>query len=608
MYKHCQYRDAFVAVALIAISAIPLFAQDHGTIPADHAWVFDSIISEDLLQRGGQVRQAAGVQGKSTVLDGRTLLEVKNSDTLIHSTKPFTLLVWFNPYHLDRGQQMIVAKNRYSLGEREWGLMLDRDQKLRLYVHQSGWKTLQTDATLMPGRWHQAGLVFQTDKVELWLNGTRVGEVNLSQPIPQTEAPLTFGGVNDNGRIWQNFWGALDEARLFRRALTAPEMGSLYSPVDATHSIPDVAKPVSLWDDARPLPVAADIQVLNDVSFRVIKKWDQQADGYTFLHGVGLGWHKGKLYASIGHNKGAENTVTEEAQYRVSGDQGRTWSELRMIDNGGDENLAVSHGVFLSHAGKLWAFHGAYYDKMKNIHTRAYSLDENTGEWIKHGIVVENGFWPMNQPVRMDNGNWVMPGISAGPYTNDSVFPAAVAISHGDDFTNWDYVEIPADEGISRMWGESALFIDGARIFNIARYGGGASALLATSGDAGRTWTPSIISNLPMATSKPAAGTLSNGQHFLICTTAKNNGGKRTPLTIAVTAPGENIFRKVFVIRRSRHPDNPGESADSLSLSYPCAIEHAGHLYVGYSNNGGRRGNLNSAEMAIIPLAAIQIR
>ena len=163
-------------------------------------------------------------------------------------------------------------------------------------------------------------------------------------------------------------------------------------------------------------------------------------------------------------------------------------------------------------------------------------------------------------------------------------------------------MEIPTGEGIGRMWGESAIWVDGKRVFNIARYGGGASALVAVSEDYGRTWTPSRISNLPMATSKPSAGTLNTGQRYLICTTAKNNGGQRTPLTIAVTRPGDNVFSKVFVIRRSQHADHPGESADHLSLSYPCAIEYDGNLYVGYSNNGGRRGNLNSAEMAIIPI------
>jgi hypothetical protein len=34
----------------------------------------------------------------------------------------------------------------------------------------------------------------------------------------------------------------------------------------------------------------------------------------------------------------------------------------------------------------------------------------------------------------------------------------------------------------------------------------------------------------------------------------------------------------------------------------PCA---SGKLYVGYSNNGGRRGNLNSAELAVIPIESL---
>lgn len=378
------------------------------------------------------------------------------------------------------------------------------------------------------------------------------------------------------------------------------------SPMSDSVVVADHARPFPLWHATQPLPLAADIHPLPGVTFHVIKKWDQKGDGYTFLHGVGLGWHRGKLYASIGHNKGAENTVTEEAQYRVSDDQGQTWSELRVIDAGEEDNLAVSHGVFHSWEGKLWAFHGAYHNKMEHIHTRAYTLNEATGEWTKHGVVIRQGFWPMNQPVKMDDGNWIMPGFSAGPYSSDRVFPAAVAISHGNDFTKWDYVEISTAEDIKRMWGESSLWVDGKRVFNIARYGGGASALVAISEDYGRTWSPSRISNLPMATSKPAAGTLSTGQRFLICTTAKNNGGQRTPLTIAVTRPGEHVLEKVFVIRRSQHPDQPGESAERLSLSYPCAIEHDGHLFVGYSNNGGRRGNLNSAELAVIPIKNLE--
>lgn len=53
------------------------------------------------------------------------------------------------------------------------------------------------------------------------------------------------------------------------------------------------------------------------------------------------------------------------------------------------------------------------------------------------------------------------------------------------------------------------------------------------------------------------------------------------------------------------------ELARQWALSYPYAIEHAGKLYVGYSNNGGGAGrvgegrelwNNNSAELAVIPI------
>ena len=171
-----------------------------------------------------------------------------------------------------------------------------------------------------------------------------------------------------------------------------------------------------------------------------------------------------------------------------------------------------------------------------------------------HGTVVGNGFWAMNQPVKMDDGNWIMPGGAFGKYSSDRVFPPAVAISDGNDFTKWKMISIPVDEEIHRMWGESSLFVDGKTVYNIARYGGGAQALVAISRDFGRSWTASEISNLPMATSKPAAGVLSNGQRYLVCTTANGNGGRRTPLTIAVSRPGENRFSKVFVIRRSQNP------------------------------------------------------
>ncbi|MFA6546934.1 MAG: hypothetical protein WCS99_21130, partial [Limisphaerales bacterium] len=86
-----------------------------------------------------------------------------------------------------------------------------------------------------------------------------------------------------------------------------------------------------------------------------------------------------------------------------------------------------------------------------------------------------------------------------------------------------------------------------------------------------------------------------------------DSGGRRTPLTIAVSKLGESVFSRVFIIRPPVFPQGPGDVADRASLSYPCAVEHDGKLYVGYSNSGGRKGNHNSAELAVIPISALKL-
>lgn len=502
---------------------------------------------------------------------------------------------------------MIAAKNRYDQGEREWGVMIDQDGKFRLYLWQGGWTTVTAEALPKPGHWHRIGVILRTASAELWIDGVKQGETSLSRPIAPTFAPITLGGVGGESAR-QRFVGALDEARIVPRAFSEAEMKADYRPSNTTLDSP------RLWDETRPLPKAADLPVLEGVRFSVIKPYEFLKDGYRFLHGVGLCFHGGKLYASFGHNRGGENTDTEEARFTVSTDEGRTWSEVKTIDPG-EGPIGISHGSFLSHEGSLWAFMGAYTGTMEGIHTRAYLLDEASGTWQAKGTVIEGGFWPMQAPVRMDDGNWILAGITAGVYDGTGTHPAAVAISHGQDFTKWDLVPIPQLPGIA-MWGESSVIVQGKRVTSISRYGAQPLALVAESADYGRTWTTMRPSNLPMATSKPIAGLLSNGQRYLICSTSADGGKRRSPLTIAVSKPGEEVFSKVFVIRHAVFSDGPGESHEKASLSYPYAIEHEGHLYVGYSNNGGNVGrigegrelwNNNSAELAVIPIGNLKV-
>ncbi|MGB8169412.1 MAG: exo-alpha-sialidase, partial [Chthoniobacteraceae bacterium] len=586
-------------------TAKPVTAQPAKPATAEH-WPLDAV--DAAVKVYGTATKAAGAKGQCLVLDGSQVIELKGSGRLNGGAEGFTFSVWVNSYAPQNGQQMIAAKNRYSLGERQWSLAIESNGHVRAYLQQEKWKPINTSEALQPGRWYLVTLTVTNAKATLFLNGQPAGEVALTQALPATEAPITLGGVSDRGRLLQQFVGAVDEARWEPRVWSAAEIAASYQPVTAMHAIPQpLVSKTPVWLDEQPVPKAAELTDLEGVTFHVIKANEPEKDGYIWLHGVGLGWHKGNLFASFGHNRGEENTPGEEARGRVSGDGGKTWSDAFAIGVGDAPNHAVSHGVFLSRGDELWAFHGSFYgNKLTDIasskvHTRAYRLNETSNIWESKGTVIEGGFWPMQEPLKMRDGNWIMSGISVG-----NGHCAAVAISHGEDLAKWDLVVIPKPAN-QTMWGESTIVVDGRRVQNFSRFGARPLALTAVSEDCGRHWTESLPSNLPMATSKPYSGTLSTGQRYLICTTTADTGGRRSPLTIAVGRPGENGFRKVFRIRNSQCSQSPGDSHPNASLSYPYAIEHDGKLYVGYSNSGGRHGNHNSAELAVVPINALQV-
>ncbi len=365
-----------------------------------------------------------------------------------------------------------------------------------------------------------------------------------------------------------------------------------------------------LWEPATLVPAASETPLLQGVRFSVIKKREPEVDGYNWLHGLALAWHNDMLFSFWGHNKSDENTPTEVAQGRHSLDGGVTWSPVWMLaPNVGSE--ARSHGVFLSHKGILWAFLARFGAAYADLKTEAFRLikaplsqEDSDITWESTGVVAD-GFWPCDRPVPMENGNWIMAGarIPDGP---GHAYPV-VAISRGNDFTRWDTVAIPVPDDHLDIWGETTLITAPEELTAIVRAGGTLDhALVSTSLDFGCTWYPLQRSNLPMPGTKAYAGQLSTGQRYVVGTLVRDHGRVRHPLTLAVSRPGENYLSRLFCIRDAVAHGIPGESVIGAALSYPYAVEHKGFLYVAYSNDGGRGKNLNSAEMAVIPLASLK--
>ena len=346
-------------------------------------------------------------------------------------------------------------------------------------------------------------------------------------------------------------------------------------------------------------PNTADVMPLLDVTHLTIKGYSPQSDGVNWLHGVALCWHGDRLYASFGVNTGEENTCGECLHIRSSDDGGQTWSASSAVANGSSVH-GVSHGSLASVGGTLWAFAGAFSNGCSFVHTRAYRM-ETSGEWTDCGVVVGEGFWPMQNPIRLPNGNWIMGGLRAAKGWNAAGGNRpAVAISEGGDFTKWRLVVLsrgvlPADE-----WGEATVDLKKGVLTLTCRPSWGESPMVshvARSTDGGLTWSALEATECRVVTAKPFTGTLSDGRRYLISTITADGGSRRSPLMIAWSRRKGNGYSFAAAIRTC---------GSGVSLSYPSAVEHGGKLYVGYSDNGGRTGtNVNSAELAVVPLTAL---
>jgi hypothetical protein len=187
-------------------------------------WPLDAVGSQITVL--GKAKVASGAHAKSLVLDGLSLIELKETAGF-NGEGGFTFSVWFNPYAVNEGQQVIAGKNRYSLGERQWSLTVEPDGRLKAYVQQGGWATVTSQEVLKPGHWHLAALTVGSGEAALFLNGQSQGEVKLKKPMPATQAPITLGGIHDAGRRTQTFSGAVDDARFVAQVMSASDIAAL---------------------------------------------------------------------------------------------------------------------------------------------------------------------------------------------------------------------------------------------------------------------------------------------------------------------------------------------------------------------------------------------
>ena len=322
------------------------------------------------------------------------------------------------------------------------------------------------------------------------------------------------------------------------------------------------------------------------------------SDNYNFLHDAAIVEHKNTLYAAWYNCPLGEMQESSIIRGRRSKDDGLTWSGIEIIANDKEmKGIMYVPVAFLSHQGILYAFISNMEDG-PDLVTRCevFILDEKNNSWNSYGFIA-GPFLPNCAPVKMENNNFIMAGRMANEAGQKPTIPA-VAISHGDKLTEeWDVIPLNYNDKLpcekTPDFPETTVIVEGRYITSFVR-NHSQCPLLFISENYGRTWSDPQVHNFPFASSKIYAGTLSTGQNYVLSNIVSN--GYRDLLTLAVSRPGEKQFSKMWKIRDGYYD----KLQSGPEWSYPCAMEHAGKLYVVYTSEK------HHCCLTIIPISSLQ--
>lgn len=346
-----------------------------------------------------------------------------------------------------------------------------------------------------------------------------------------------------------------------------------------------------LWNEYITFPEFKELKYIKGIEYKTVH--DAVKGEYQFSLGAAIIKYKDVIHCSWANSWRGENDNNTIIAEKTSHNSGNTFENYRRVSIK-EQGFGRSHGVYFSHRGNLYVFcPKASFDanQYPDLKTEAYILNKN-GVYDCIGIVSDENFWPMCEPIALENGTIIMAGLKTTGWIPKGYGLPAVALCDGNDLTKWTVKVIPDRDNLN-FWGETTILKQEDRLLAIVRNGNKhKGAFVSESFDNGLTWSNLTESNFPIAESKLYAGRLSNGKQYIVFN--MHNRGFRDTLALAV---GDTTFDSIYIIRDG-FDSKPKFSGSGNEWCYPYAFEDASEnkLLVAYSKNK------EDCELAIIPI------
>ncbi|MBK7498428.1 MAG: T9SS type A sorting domain-containing protein [Ignavibacteriales bacterium] len=138
----------------------------------------------------------------------------------------FSLNAWIkykNTYSVIIGKHVCGYVNGFILG-------IDYDGQLQLWLGNSGWSTVRTNETLMENRWYMVTATYDVNSgaAKIYLDGQLENSATISY-TNFSSYPVSIGEVFQNNCSPANMSGAVDEVKIYNRALSDAEILDEYN-------------------------------------------------------------------------------------------------------------------------------------------------------------------------------------------------------------------------------------------------------------------------------------------------------------------------------------------------------------------------------------------
>jgi RNA polymerase sigma-70 factor, ECF subfamily len=182
--------------------------------------------------RAATVPRPPASEAGTLQLDGRTWLECPVLDPLATIDNELTMAVWIKPAPAanDR-RQVLITRQLGASGDRIFSLRL-KNGELEFLSHIWA-RLIRRPFPASPSGWHHVAAIRDLHGTRLYLDGVELGRNHRTRPLALAGAntPLVIGaqlnGPERDAHVLDGFQGALDDLRLYTRALSSAEIQTL---------------------------------------------------------------------------------------------------------------------------------------------------------------------------------------------------------------------------------------------------------------------------------------------------------------------------------------------------------------------------------------------